>query len=89
MSTKDLDEMVDETGAKIEALFSDMLTPKQRAIYYDILTLTIYQMQTVQSEHSINQALDALGRCRAVLEYGDKIIMPIKPIFDDSIFGAN
>ena len=92
MTEKTFDEMVDEIGDKIEELFESMLTPKQREIYYDILTLNCYRLLTKHTEHSIIQTTEALGNCKAVLEYGDRIILPIKPTFLDyplSLFGAN
>jgi hypothetical protein len=92
MAEKTFDEMVDETGDKIEELFEGMLTPKQKVIYWDIRTLIVYRSQTEHNEHSTNQTIEAMGSCNAVLEYGDRIIAPIKPTFLDpplDKFGAN
>ena len=91
MAEKSLESMIDETVVAIEKLLCDQLTPAQVAIHEDIVDLNIYSVDPEsQNEHSTNQAIEALARCRSVLEYGDKIIAPKVPVLlEYTIFGAN
>ena len=90
MEPQELNKMIDETVVEIEKFLCNQLTPAQVALHEDIVYLNIYSMDPEhQNEHCVNQAIDALGRCRVVLEFGDKIIAPIKPIYDGMVFGIN
>jgi len=89
MVTKEFGDMIENTLDKIEELFCNQITPKQQAIYEDIISLTVFQSTKNPSEHSINQAIDTLGRLRTILEYGDKMIFPQEPEYTGHIFGMN
>jgi hypothetical protein len=81
---------VENIGAEIEKLFCEQyLTPKQRAIFDDIETMTIYLMQPNQRDDYICQVIDAIARSQKILEFGDKAIEPIKPHYLGLSFGKN
>jgi len=71
---------VEDISGNAEKLFRDQyLTPKQKAIFDDLETLTIYIMQPSQRDDYICQVIDALANCEKFIKFGDKAIDPIKP----------
>jgi len=86
---KSLYELVEEANGEIYTLLHDQLSPKQKVILDDMLTLTMYQLQPEHSENSVNGVLEALANCRRVLAFGDRIIFPIRPVNNGRIFGMN
>jgi hypothetical protein len=91
MDTKEFGDLIEDTLDRVDSILCDQFTPKQQALYEDIIRLTIYQSQPhPHNEHCVNQVLESLARCREVLEYGDKIIVPQKPLDNGSLFfGVN
>jgi hypothetical protein len=90
MADKTLEEMVEKTTDEIEKFLSDHISPKFVDIHNDIVLLYIYlDAPEKQSEIGMNMIIEALGRCRKILEYGDRIVLPLKPVYTGNIFGVN
>ena len=94
MIEKSLDEMVENTTDRMEDFLKTHISPKWVDIHDDIVIMYMFLDKSQKpdynpGEHEMNQVMEAMGRCREILEYGDKIIVPIKPIDNGHFFGMN
>jgi hypothetical protein len=91
MDSSELEKMVKDTVVKIDKYLSDNLPQKWVDIHDDIVWMNIYLMDWENmSEQSINEVIEMIAQCRKILEFGDKIVKPRRPILlKHTIFGAN
>jgi hypothetical protein len=94
MAEKTLDELVEKTKDRIEDFLRTHISPNWMDIHDDIVIMYLFLNTSQdpnhkQSQHEINQVIEAMDRCNPILEYGEKKIAPIKPINNGYFFGMN
>jgi hypothetical protein len=96
MIDKSLDELVENTTDRMEDFLRTHIPQNMYDLHEDIVILYMFLDKSQKpdynpGEHELNQVMEAMGRCRDILEYGDRLIGLIKPIYNDpfSLFGGN
>jgi hypothetical protein len=96
MIEKSLDELVENITDRMQDFLRTHIPQNMYDLHEDIVILYMFLDKSQKSdynpgEHEMNEVIEAVARCRKILEYGDKIIGSIKPIYNDpmSLFGVN
>lgn len=96
MIEKSLDEMIENTTDLMEDFLRTHIPQSMFEIHEDIEIMRLFMDYSQKpdyepSEHELNTVMEALGRCKNILEYGDRLIGKIKPIYIDPLhlFGVN
>jgi len=96
MIEKSLDELVENTCTQIEDFLETHISPKWMDIHEDVVILYLFLDKSQKpdynpGEHELTGIMEAMARCRTILEYGDKLILlsAIKPLYHGNIFGVN